>query len=58
MKAKSIFVVPLLVMAADAQAHVAETDPIGHALEHGWLLLLLLPVLGILVPLLRRRRSD
>ena len=56
MKAKPIFVVPLLLMAADAQAHVADIEPIGHALEHSWLLLLLLlPVLGLLAPLFRRR---
>lgn len=56
MKAKSILVVPLLLMAAGAQAHVAGTEPIRHALEHGWLLLLLLlPVLGLLAPLFRRR---
>jgi len=54
MKAKPIFVVPLLLMAADAQAHVADIEPIGHALEHSWLLLLL-PVLGLLAPLFRRR---
>jgi len=55
MKAKSIFVVLLLLMVSGAQAHVAGTEPIRHALEHGWLLLLLLPVLGLLAPLFRRR---
>ena len=55
MKAKSIVVAPLLVMAADAQAHVADIGSIRHVLEHSWLLLLLLPLLGLLAPHFRRR---
>jgi len=55
MKAKPIIVLPLLAMAADAQAHLADIESIRHVLEHNWLLLLLLPVLGLLAPLFRRR---
>ena len=54
MKAKIILAASLLHMAAGAQAHVANVDPIEHVLAHSWLLLLL-PLLGFLAPFSKRR---
>jgi hypothetical protein len=44
----------LLASAASAQAHVADVAILQHALEHGWQLVLLLPLL-LLWPLRRQR---
>ena len=45
--------IALLSLAGGAQAHVADLPLLQHALEHGWLALVLLPLL-LLLPLSRR----
>lgn len=49
-------IMPLLLTAPQAQAHVADMAWLQHGLEHGWLTLLLLPLVLLLLPLPRRRR--
>lgn len=45
-----------LTFAGSAQAHLSEQPLVEHALEHGWTLLLLLPLLLLLLPLRRSGR--
>ena len=47
--------IALLALAGSAQAHAADLAPLAHALEHGWLALLLAPLLALL-PVGRGRR--
>ena len=46
----------LLLTAPQAQAHVADLAWLQHGLEHGWLALLLVPLLLLLLPMPRRSR--
>ncbi|MCP3866741.1 MAG: hypothetical protein GY703_01305 [Gammaproteobacteria bacterium] len=50
-------VVPLVLLAGNAQAHIGDHSS-AHALEHVWLALMLLPLLGLLVPLMNRLRHK
>ncbi len=43
-------------VAGNAHAHVADAPLLQHALEHGWLVLIVLPLLLGLLPLGRTRR--
>lgn len=49
-------IMPLLLLAPQAQAHVADMAWLQHGLEHGWLALLPLPLLLLLLPMRRRNR--
>lgn len=51
-----ITVAGLSALSGGAWAHVAELSLLQHALEHGWLVALLIPVLLLLLPLGRERR--
>lgn len=46
----------LLSLAGGAQAHVADLPLLQHALEHGWIALLPLPLLLLLLPGRREHR--
>lgn len=46
----------LLSFPAVAAAHVSDMPLLQHALEHGWLVLALTPLLLFLLPLRRSRR--
>jgi hypothetical protein len=46
----------LFALSGGAWAHVAELPLLQHALEHGWLVALLIPLLLLLLPLGRERR--
>jgi len=48
--------IPLLGLTGNAQAHVADLPPLQHALEHGWIALVLLPLLLLLLPGRREHR--
>jgi hypothetical protein len=49
-------IMPLLLTAPQAQAHVADLAWLQHGLEHGWLALSLVPLLLLLLPVRRRNR--
>lgn len=51
-----IIAIGLFAASSGAWAHVAEVSLLQHALEHGWLALLLIPLLLLLLPLGRERR--
>lgn len=50
--------VTLCAAASSVQAHVSGAPQAQHAAEHAWLALLLLPVAGHALRLLRRRMRD
>jgi hypothetical protein len=47
---------PMLAASGAVQAHAADLPLLQHALEHGWLTLLIVPALLLLLPLGRERR--
>ncbi|MCG6965850.1 MAG: hypothetical protein LJE59_05020 [Chromatiaceae bacterium] len=55
MKAFSL-TIPLFGLVGVAHAHVAGLPPLQHALEHGWLALVVAPLVLLALPLLRGRR--
>ena len=48
--------IALATLGGTAHAHVADLPLLQHALEHGWLALVLLPLLLLLLPLRGERR--
>ena len=46
----------LLSLPAVAAAHISDIPLLQHAFEHGWLVLVVVPLLLLLLPLGRRRR--
>lgn len=59
MKTNLFLLIILLFTAVNAQAHGAGIGPILHAMEHGWLALIALPLLvHLVVVLLRHSKSG
>ena len=54
---ETILAVPLMSVPAVVHAHAAEVPLIIHAIEHGWSVLLVLPLLFFLLPLGCGRRG-
>ena len=54
---KTILAVPLISVPAVVHAHAADIPLIIHAIEHGWSVLFVLPLLFFLLPLGRGRRG-
>lgn len=50
------FIVPMFFVPMTVHAHSSEMPLILHAVEHGWVVLALLPLLLLLLPLRRERR--
>jgi hypothetical protein len=46
----------LIGLPGVASAHVADMPLLQHAIEHGWLVLAIVPLMALLLPLGRERR--
>ena len=52
---KNVLAIPLMLTPMMAHAHSSDMPLIVHAIEHGWILLALLPLLFFLLPFGRMR---